>query len=51
MFIAFFSFFVALAMTHRFLLDSLYSSYKFFKASSRCGTNSLMLICEFSTKL
>ncbi|KAA3458619.1 cytochrome c oxidase assembly protein COX11, mitochondrial isoform X2 [Gossypium australe] len=34
----------------RFLPDSLYSSYKFFKAFSRCGNNGLMLRCEFSTK-
>ncbi|KAL4285182.1 hypothetical protein GQ457_16G012490 [Hibiscus cannabinus] len=34
----------------RFLPDSLYPSYKFFKASSGCGNNSLMPRCEFSTR-
>ncbi|KAB2073954.1 hypothetical protein ES319_A07G120300v1 [Gossypium barbadense] len=34
----------------RFFPDSLYSSYKFFKASSGCGNNGLMPRCEFSTK-
>ncbi|KAE8711461.1 Cytochrome c oxidase assembly protein COX11 [Hibiscus syriacus] len=34
----------------RFLPDSLYPSYKFFKASSGCGSNNLMPRCEFTTR-
>ncbi|TYG94981.1 hypothetical protein E1A91_A11G220600v1 [Gossypium mustelinum] len=39
-----------LSQESRFLPDSLYSSYKFFKASSGCGNNGLMPRWEFSTK-
>ncbi|KAG8478572.1 hypothetical protein CXB51_028349 [Gossypium anomalum] len=39
-----------LSQESRFLPDSLYSSYKFFKASSGCGNSGLMPRCEFSTK-